>query len=77
MLDAPPVSFEQYRALLWVRAHQPTDWTGTDAPPRHIKVALLQGGLIGLSASRRRFDPINYSLSEKGEKALARDEYRS
>lgn len=77
MLDAPTVSFEQYRALLWVRSHQPTHWTGPDAPPQRIKVALLQGGLIGLSAERRRFDPLTYSLSEQGEKVLARDEYRS
>jgi hypothetical protein len=30
----------------------------------------MQAGLIRFSAARRRFDPISFSLSEQGEKAL-------
>jgi hypothetical protein len=72
-----PVSFDQYKALLWVRQHQPTDWSETDAPPRRIRVSLMQAGLIRFSAARRRFDPISFTLSEQGEKALASDEQRA
>ena len=38
---------------------------------------LRAGQKIRFSAARRRFDPISFTLSEQGEKALASDEQRA
>lgn len=72
-ISPTPLRLDERKALLWVRKHQPTPGThyrDPDAPSRPVLLALIQRGLIGLWPGRRRYDPLTYSLTEAGQKAL-------
>lgn len=67
------MTLEARRALLWFRKHQPATWPrhhDPDCPGASQRVALIRAGLIAFSPERKHYDPITYSLTAEGRKAL-------
>jgi hypothetical protein len=68
-----PLNLEERKALLWLRKHEPTTYprfNDPDCPTHRVLVRLMHGGLIELWPGRKRFDPLTYSLTQKGKEAL-------
>jgi hypothetical protein len=67
------MTLDERKGLLWFRKHHPADWPNLndpDCPPRVVLIRLLNSGLVSFYPNRRRFDPVLYSLTEAGRKAL-------
>jgi hypothetical protein len=58
------------KALIWFRIHGPTGRYDRTAPTRSMRLRLLNRGWIELSRKRKRFEPMNYEISEAGRKVL-------
>jgi hypothetical protein len=67
------MTLEDRLGLLWVRKHDPATWprlNDPDAPAHKTITRLVAGGLICFSPQRRRFEPVTYSLTGEGRRAL-------
>ena len=65
------ISIDERKALLWLRRNQPSTWNASDAPPARMRLKLIHQGLVSFWPGRQRFDPISYSLTDRGEKVLS------
>lgn len=69
-IDTKPLSLDERRALSWYRENGPADVYKPNAPDRRLRIALVARGLIQISPSRKRLDPISYEITARGEEVL-------
>lgn len=73
--DIPPVTFlplslAERKALNWYRVNGPALPNASGAPQTPHRTALVRRGLVQIDPNRKRFDPILYSITERGLEAL-------
>lgn len=69
----PLLSLDQRKALLWVKARQPTDFPSVrdkTAPTFALMFSLIRLGLIQMDPNRRQYDSPRFCLTERAETAL-------
>jgi hypothetical protein len=64
------ISIEERKALNWYRVQGPAETSVPGSPQRRMRVTLVRRGLLHIHPDRRKGDPIQYAITERGREAL-------